>query len=131
MWQRIQTIFLLIAAAAAIAFIFLPLAEFEGNLFYAKNDIISSAIAVAIALLNFFIISQYKDRKLQLRFCAIVLVLSIALMGASILAATKYSEYVRFEFAAGIPVLIIIAVFMARRNIKKDDDLVKSMDRFR
>ncbi len=131
MWQRIQTIFLLISAAAAAAFLFLPLAELEEDILYAKNDIVSTAIAVSIILLSGFTILLYKDRKLQIRFCLINIILSVALLVAAIIAATTFSEYVHFEFAAGIPVVITIAQFFARRNIKKDDDLVKSMDRFR
>lgn len=131
MWQRIQTIFLLISIAAGIAFLFLPLAELENDILYAKNDIMSTAIAVAIILLSAFTIFMYKDRKLQIRICMINLILSVGLLIAAIMAATTFSEYVHFEFAAGIPAFISIAQFFARRAIKKDEDLVKSMDRFR
>lgn len=132
MWQRIQTIFLLIAALAAIAFIFLPIAEKEqAVLLFVKYDIIATSVSVAIALLGFFTITQYKNRKLQMRFCFIIILLAIILFGASFNAANIYSDNIRYEFVAGVPLIIIISTILARRNINKDEALVKSMDRFR
>lgn len=131
MWQRIQTIFLIISVIAAIAFLFIPLAELEGDILFGKNDIACTAISIAIALISLFSISQYKNRKLQMRLCKINMGLSVALFVVAMLSATRYSEYVHFEFAAGIPVVLLIALFFALRNIKKDEDLVRSMDRFR
>lgn len=131
MWQRIQTIFLLISVLAAIVFLFIPLAELEGDVLYGKNDIASTAISIAIALISLFAIVQYKNRKLQMRLCRINIVLSVVLFVVAMISATRFSEYVHFEFSAGIPVVLVIALFFALRNIKKDDNLVKSMDRFR
>lgn len=131
MWQRIQTIFLIISVIAAIAFLFIPLAELEGDILFGKNDIACTAISIAIAMISLFSISQYKNRKLQMRLCRINMGLSVALFVVAMLSATRYSEYVHFEFAAGIPVVLLIALFFALRNIKKDEDLVRSMDRFR
>jgi len=131
MWQRIQTIFLLVSILAAVLFLFLPIADLEGVVLYAKDDMITTALAIAVALISLFIISRYKNRKLQMRLCMLNMLVAVALFGAALIAATRFSEYVHFEFAAGIPVVIIIALFFARQNIKKDEDLVKSMDRFR
>lgn len=131
MWQRIQTIFLLISVIAAVAFLFIPLAELEGDVLFGKNDIACTAVSIAIALISLFAIMQYKNRKLQMRLCKINIGLSVALFIVAMINATRFSEYVHFEFAAGIPVVLVIALFFAHRNIKKDDDLVKSMDRFR
>ncbi|MEZ5012835.1 MAG: DUF4293 domain-containing protein [Chitinophagales bacterium] len=131
MWQRLQTLLLLLCIAAALVFLFLPLAELEEDILYAKNDIFSTAISVAIILLSAFTIFLYKDRRLQMRICVINIFFSVALLVAAIIAATTFSEYIHFEFTAGIPVLILIGQYLAYRRIKKDEDLVRSMDRFR
>ena len=130
MWQRIQTVFLFLAAIAAIVFLFLPISEKDGVLLLTKGDIIATSICIAIALIALFTISQLKDRKLQLKMCLINMFLSIVLMGACFFAATRFGNE-NYPIALGIPLVILIMIVFARRNIKKDEDLVKSMDRFR
>jgi peptidoglycan/LPS O-acetylase OafA/YrhL len=125
MWQRIQTIFLVISALAAVSFLFVGIADDMTG----KDNIAASAVAVAIALLQGFIISMYKDRKVQMRFCTTTMLLALAM---GVLAYVKTDgTHMRLEFVIGIPVLIILSSFLARYNIKKDEDLVKSMDRMR
>lgn len=131
MWQRIQTVFLIIAALAAVGFLFAPIAVENNVAVYGKSNVIASAIAIAIALLSLFIITQFQDRKLQMRFTLINIVIAIALAVVSALEAMQKNDAPKYEFAIGIPALIIIALLLAYRNIKKDEDLVKSMDRFR
>ncbi len=131
MWQRIQTVFLSVAALAAVGFLFAPIAVENNIEVYGKSNVIASGIAIAIALLSLFIISQFQDRKLQLRFTLINIFIAIALAVVAALGAMQNNSTPRYEFAIGIPVLIIVALLLAYRNIKKDEDLVKSMDRFR
>ncbi len=131
MWQRIQTVFLCIAALAAVGFLFAPIAIENDVAVYGKTNVIASAIAIGIALLSLFIITQFQDRKLQMRFTMISIIIAFVLVIAAAIGAMGNSANPRYEFAIGIPVLIIIALLLAYRNIKKDEDLVKSMDRFR
>lgn len=131
MWQRIQTVFLCIAALAAVGFLFAPIAIENDVAVYGKTNVIASAIAIGIALLSLFIITQFQDRKLQMRFTMISIIIAFVLVIAAAIGAMGNSATPRYEFAIGIPVLIIIALLLAYRNIKKDEDLVKSMDRFR
>ncbi len=130
MWQRIQTVFLCIAAISAIVFLFLPISEKDSILLLTKGDIIATSICIAIALIALFAISQFKDRKLQLKLCLINMILAIALIAASFFAANKFGNE-NYPIALGIPLVILISNAFARRNIKKDEALVKSMDRFR
>ena len=130
MWQRIQTVFLALVAIASILFLFLPISERDGLLLLAKGDILVTSLCIAIALIALFAISQFKDRKLQLKLCFINLILGVALAGASFFASTKFGDE-NFPIALGLPIAILICNGFARRNIKKDEDLVKSMDRFR
>ena len=131
MWQRIQTVFLCIAALAAVGFLFAPIAIENDVAVYGKTNVIASAIAIGIALLSLFIITQFQDRKLQMRFTMINIIIAFVLAIVAAIGAMGNSATPRYEFAIGITVLIIIALLLAYRNIKKDEDLVKSMDRFR
>lgn len=131
MWQRIQTVFLSISAIAALAFLFAPIGIVDEQTVHGKDDVVAAAIAIGIALISLFIITQFKDRKLQLRFCKLNILIACFLLGFTLFAALNNYDTPRYEFAIGIPVLIILSLFFAQRNVKKDDDLVKSMDRFR
>jgi len=131
MWQRIQTVFLCIAALAAVGFLFAPIAIENDVAVYGKTNVIASAIAIGIALLSLFIITQFQDRKLQMRFTMINIIIAFVLAIVAAIGAMGNSATPRYEYAIGIPILIIIALLLAYRNIKKDEDLVKSMDRFR
>ena len=61
----------------------------------------------------------------------------MVLAGSVIYKSVQYSSLlyiktsIHYEFALGIPALIIIALFMARKNIMKVEELIKSIDRFR
>lgn len=131
MWQRIQTLFLVIAALAGAAYLFVPIAEVYGKDLLGKDDLITSAVAVAVVLLSLFAITQYKNRKLQMTMCLVTMVFAFSLAGTAAFTASQSGGTPRYEFAAGVPILAFVALFFAWRNIKKDDDLVKSMDRFR
>lgn len=131
MWQRIQTIFLAIAAIASFSILFLPLAEFNGVHLTGKGDVLVTVVSIAILLITLFNITQFRDRKLQLRLCFIAIILSLGLLAACYYASQQYSDNVNYMVVAGVPSIAFFATILARRNIRKDDKLVKSMDRFR
>jgi hypothetical protein len=125
MWQRIQTVFLVLTALIAVSFLFVEI----GDGVTGKDNVAASAVAVGIALLQGFIIAMYRDRKVQMRFCTTTMLLAVV-MGALAYLSTD-AEALRFEFVIGIPAAILVTTFLARYNIKKDEDLVRSMDRMR
>jgi uncharacterized membrane protein len=139
MIQRIQSIWLLLAAACA--FLTLKVSFYTGHLI---NDtqkqlvslnstttipIVITAVAVGIAAL--VTIFLYKDRKMQMK-------IAFATFAASVLLIFLYYSYVSSKYLEGTldltaPVVIIIPIFLllAIRNIYKDEKLVKSVDRLR
>lgn len=125
MWQRIQTLFLALTAIIAVSFLFVEIADGVQG----KDNVAASAVAVGIGLLQGFIIAMYRDRKVQMRFCTTTMLLALV-MGALAYLTTD-AQPLRFEFVIGIPVAILVTSFLARYNIKKDEDLVRSMDRMR
>lgn len=131
MWQRIQTVYLLIAAIAGATYLFVPIAVVNGVKVLGKSDMITSAVAVALLLISLFTITQFKNRKLQIRFCLINMVVAFSLAGTAAFTALQLGGTPRYEFAAGVPVVALISLFLAWKNIEKDEKLVKSMDRFR
>lgn len=152
MVQRIQTIYLLLAIIClGLTFAF-PFATYlvDGNeiVFNAygveANDkgvatffpyYISVALAMGLAV---FSLLQYKKRKLQLkvgRFNYLLIILTIVLIfiEASIVEGKFELDQNHIAYGIGIyfPVAALPFIFLANRGIKKDEALVKSLDRLR
>ena len=152
MIQRIQSLYLLAVAALMIAATFTPLAYFVGGAEEYKlfafslksaevtHSTIYMGIIVALsAIIPAVTIFLFKNRLLQIRLCAVELVL---LVGAQIFMAIYYYLSNRmfanlefhtqgFHIAIIFPLVAIILDYLALRAIFKDEMLVKSLDRIR
>ena len=155
MIQRIQTLYLLLAAVLMSLTLFLPLA----TIWQGGNEIIIKAwfadgtvgfkaplplylgiiLSVATAL-PFVTIFLYKKRMTQIRLCVseIVLLLGSAAFIAlycyrmcDVLAELMQELNFMLGFAALMPVVAIIPMVLAIRGIAKDEALVRSFDRIR
>ena len=144
MIQRIQTLYLLIAAifSAGLIFVFNLWENADKSLFYALDGFSSETMMFkfipvlffASALLSFIAIFQYKNRQLQFVIGRINILTNLILLGLLIYVSLSLSgETVVSEKGIGlvIPIVVIFLLVMANRAIKKDEDLVKSVDRLR
>ncbi|MBC8046634.1 MAG: DUF4293 domain-containing protein [Fimbriimonadaceae bacterium] len=138
MIQRIQTIYLFLAAIICILFLMVPSAEnaIEGVVveefdFFARDNIYSAAISIAVAFLSFAAIFFYKNRKLQIRIAFISIALLFVLIAQTYYALTQSAEDYSITYFIATPFIAIVFLFLAIRSIRKDEALVKSMDRFR
>lgn len=146
MIQRIQSLFLLLAAAAAFSLLALPFGTINGDagqsaFFSDKVFNIHDnpamlglfCLAGALAFINIFL---FKNRKTQLLVGRLAIVANI--IGA-VLAVFLFMQDSQAlgdkmpdeEIGLGMPILFLIFGFLALRYINKDDKLVKSMDRLR
>ena len=138
MIQRIQSIFLLLSAACLGSNFAFPFAHsddktqmyFEDGLFNIQDNHILLLLIVLTAALAFLTIFLYKYRLWQIRLSLITFLLIGATMGMLIMSFLNFKEYL---FGLGIltPGLALIFSILAYVYIKKDDNLVKSMDRLR
>ena len=152
MIQRIQSLYLLAVAALMIAAPFTPLAYFVGGVEEYKlfafslksaevtHSTIYMGIIVALsAIVPTVTIFLFKNRMLQIRLCAVELVL---LAGAEIFMAIYYYLSNRmfsmmefhtqgFRIAIIFPLVALILDYLALRAIFKDETLVRSLDRIR
>jgi hypothetical protein len=143
MIQRIQTIFLALAALASGGLFGLPFAttqEAEANsgLFadsvYNINDHLVLLITFLLAgIFSLVAIFLFKKRKLQMSLSMMAIFASIIGLayGLFIFLSDPASEQAGFGLGTVLPELIILFAFLGWRNIKKDEKLVKSMDRLR
>lgn len=155
MIQRIQTLYLLGIVALMIAALFTPLAYFvagtevyelfafslrpEGAVEAGQSTMYMGIIVALATLLPLVTIFLYKNRMLQIRLCAVELVL---LAGAEIFMAIYYYLSNRmfsmmefhtqgFRIAIIFPIVALILDYLALRAIFKDEMLVRSLDRIR
>ncbi len=136
MIQRIQTIWLLLAAAASFAS--LKLSFYSGKkdavlfeqLSGSTGGFLLLVLSVAVALLAVVSIFLFKNRKLQIRLALAALVLQLVVLFLYIQKTAAFIEgnYTLTSVVSfAVPVLLVLAVL----GIRKDEKLIKSMDRLR
>jgi len=155
MIQRIQTLFLLLAAVfTALTFAF-PFASFmhEGIKVVQLNafslslvepaqgyDIGTNVFAIGtlsaiITVLCTFTIMLFSNRVLQIRFTTYTLILIvlhiIAIASYIFIIASKDELDFAPEFGVISQIVSLILVFLALKRIKKDEALIRSVDRIR
>ncbi|WP_438425151.1 DUF4293 domain-containing protein [Aquimarina macrocephali] len=136
MLQRIQTIYLLLAAAVSGGLcMYLPYGiDANGVELYAKGELFLLGMFLGSATLSLISIFLFKNRKLQFVLGRINILLNFILLGVfvywslTVSGGTQVSEK---GIGMIIPVISIVLLVMANKAIKKDENLVKSVDRLR
>ena len=119
MWQRIQTLYLVLALGLCVAALFL----IDGTYF-----LILTAVAAVMTLLA---LATYKHRIFQMRTSVIA---GLMLVGLQVWILVKYflaEDKTAYNIAYVFPVVAAILVFLAARNILADEMLVQSASRLR
>lgn len=102
------------------------------------------ALAVLMTIAPLVTIFLYKKRELQVRLCRIDMFMTIVFIGlvflyyekdlTKVIAAVEGDEYqldVAYFFGMALPLLGLVFEILAIRGIKKDIELLKSIDRLR
>lgn len=136
MIQRIQTLFLLLAAivSGGLIFVFELWTTPESVKIFAKNINYVFALFLVSALLSILSIASFKNRKSQFMLGRLNIILNFFLLGLFVYQSLNLSgETVVSEKGIGIflPIVSIVFLALANKAIKKDEDLVKSVDRLR
>ncbi len=137
MIQRIQTLFLLVAAALITCLFFCPFVDFGNGAGIDYTDIMPMTILLVvitfIACINIFL---YRRRMVQIRLCMLNSLLLLAFQGYIIYYIATYNAETAasggvFSLTAAFPLIAAILTFMALRYIARDEAMVKAMDRLR
>ena len=137
MIQRKQTIYLFLAGLVSMLFAinFDKLFDLTLNFLSdpAKGDTVFSFAFFVSAFISFVAILLFKNRKLQMALGWINIILNILLIGSFIFSLLNLpgGENPEKGIWAIVPLISIVLLSIANRLIKKDDNLVKSVDRFR
>ena len=136
MLQRIQTIYLLMAAgiSAGLIFVFDLWSTSDQVKVFANDVNYVFAAFLASALLSIISIFRYKNRKSQFVLGRLNIILNFFLLGFFVYQSLNLSgETAVSEKGIGmfLPIISIVFLVLANKAIKKDEDLVKSVDRLR
>lgn len=136
MIQRIQTLYLLLALgfSAGLIFVFHLWTNSEEVKVYAIDNYMYLGLFLGSALLSLISIFSFKNRKSQFVMGRVNIILNFILLGIFVYQSLNVSgETDVSEKGIGIllPVFSIVCLVLANKAIKKDEDLVKSVDRLR
>ena len=144
MIQRIQSIYLFIATLLSGGLIFIVnlwISE-QGTKFFVMDSFNTESLLLKVmtvlffvsALLTFVAILKFKNRQLQFVLGRLAILTNFILLGIVVYFSQNLSGEINVsEKGIGllIPILTIVFVVIANKAIKKDEELVKSVDRLR
>lgn len=136
MIQRIQTLYLLLATgiSAGLIFVFHLWTNNDGDKIFAMDNYLYLGLFLGSALLSLISIFSFKKRKTQFVLGRLNIILNFILLGIFVTQSLNLSGETNVsEKGIGIllPVFSIVCLALANKAIKKDEDLVKSVDRLR
>jgi len=133
--QRIQTLLLIIAVGLNIGFVFTPL---QAHAFADPTEWISSGLIAGLllsTLVTIYSIFLYKNRPNQIRWVTrgmIFQIIAIGFAAAIMFTLGGIGNYLWDEgISLGMIVLALIAQYISVYYIRRDENLVRSMDRIR
>ncbi|ATP58865.1 hypothetical protein CPT03_21530 [Pedobacter ginsengisoli] len=155
MIQRVQSIWLLLAALTLTCMLFLPFLtkNVNGSEFSVYTNGLHQSISgnegdalvvtpflplfisnIAIAVLCIVAIFSFRNRTIQKRLASVAIILTLGLSFWGFNYAQKIPggiEGANYGIAAFLPILAILFCALAIRGIRKDEQLLRSADRLR
>ena len=142
MIQRIQSIYLLLVVilSGGLIFVFPILEGVDNKIFaldlFSDKAMINKSLPILFllsAVLALYTIFSFKDRKRQFVLGRFIILINLILLGLLIYLSLNLPGEDASKKGIGmfLPVLAILFSVLANKAIKKDEDLVKSVDRLR
>ncbi len=144
MIQRVQSIWLFLAAFISAALFIFPLYHYTpagastSSLMGAKNEYMLLILASLMTLMPMVAIFMFKNRKRQKGMAWISILSSIGFIAVMLMKIQNFKNAVppatNDNFALPgpiIPVIVIVFLLLALSGIRKDEALIKSVDRLR
>ncbi|VXB75821.1 conserved membrane hypothetical protein [Flavobacterium sp. 9R] len=137
MIQRIQTIYLFLAFLVTLVapYVFPLWITADAKDFYFMQNPVYVALFGLSTTLSLVSIFSFKKRQNQFVMGRLNMILNLILLGLFVYRSLNLSGETPLVSEKGIgmfvPVLAIVLLVLANKAIKKDEDLVKSVDRLR
>ena len=127
MWQRIQTLYLLLATGLVVALLFSPKA---GDITYTEYWPYA-VLLIITAFLQVMATTTWKHRIFQMRTASLSAIILIGLQVWLVVDFISTHNTPVFHITTVFPVVAAILDFLAARSILADEMLVRSADRLR
>ncbi len=141
MIQRIQTLWLFLAAVLMMLIFYFPTYQFSGSSalpITIGNDFLGIVLSAFSIILSIVTLVRFKNRKQQISLTWLNILLCIGLQAWLFVRINNVTELPAYQNIPGyywistfIPLAVIILLFLAKGGIRKDEKLVKSLDRLR
>jgi len=141
--QRIQTLYLLVAAILMATFTFLPVMEITSNEVITVGALTSCGVNqpsvlllcldALISLLTLVTIFKYKNLKKQISLAGVLLLLLVSLLVCIgvMFVMQKGIAIAVLQWPVALPVVAIVMVMLARAGMKHDKKLLSDSERIR
>lgn len=120
--------------SAGLIFVFNLWTTNTNEIVFAKDDMLYFGLFLGSAVLSLISIFMFKNRQLQFVLGRLNIILNFILLGFFVYQSLNLSgETAVSEKGIGmlLPLVSIVLLALANKAIKKDEDLVKSVDRLR
>ena len=136
MLQRIQTVYLVVVILImGMLYMFFPVInDPAGIAIIERNEPLTFGLIFGVIALTIISILSFKKRKLQFVLNRLSIILNFVLLGVFVYRSLTLSgETLVSEKGIGVllPIISIVFLVLANKAVKKDEDLVKSVDRLR
>ena len=144
MIQRIQSLYLFVCAAISLGltFVFSLWKNVKEVEYFVMNLLVENPMNIKIIPILFIVsglmsvvsIFLFKNRKNQFVINRLNILINLILLGVLIyhlLTLSGDTQVSEKGIGVVLPVIVVVLLVMANKAIKKDEDLVKSVDRLR
>ena len=131
MIQRIQSIYFLVAVISMTLISFkVHVYTLNDKMFMAQDDTKMFVLTIVGAIFSLLGLFMFKNRKFQMKLIRLTVLIQM-IIGIRIFMLFNKFEVVLNNSFLFLLAFTLIALIMAYRGVKKDDDLVRSVDRIR
>ena len=130
MIQRIQSIYLLVAVISMILVSFKVHVYTANERVYAQDHIEMFILTIVVTIFSLLSLFLFKNRKFQMKLIRLTVLIEMIIWVRLFILFNQCKVVLNNSFLILIAITLI-ALIMAYRSVKKDDDLVRSVDRIR
>ena len=134
MIQRVQSLYLLGALLASVAYYFMGQTDGASEQNQWSLDTLEVTLEMVLIVLIFWSIFKFKQRLHQFVLNRLSIILNFVLVGVFAYQSLSLpGEALASQKGIGVvlPIISIVFLVLANKAIKRDEDLVKSVDRLR
>lgn len=141
MIQRIQSVWLALAAVCGFAMAKVPLfsatlTDLSKRSFLATESLLAFALIIGIAVMSVIAIFLFKNRPAQYKMAISGALLSALVIGLQVYSIEGFKkanpiQQGTYQWGGLLPIVMMVLLFMAAAAIRKDEKLIKSLDRLR